>query len=238
MPNTPSQRTTRSNSNTTNFTLQDIKTLIDNSKAEILKALTSEIDKLHALVGSLATRVEDLRRQNANIEARCQALEDSKSENSVQQSKQTELIIRESQERHRRRKYLIVTGLPDNSTGDVEERRIRDETAIRDLCNELGLDEIRLDEIRRIGRIDDTRPRLLRVKCKDFESKMTILKKSKSLRSIHKYQNVFINPDRTFLEREQLKQLRSELRSRREAGEEVMIRHGQVIDISKEKDFQ
>ena len=59
--NTPKQqRVTRSNSNPSNTTLDDIKNIIESSKTEILSFVKSENEKLLSLIASLSKRVDDL----------------------------------------------------------------------------------------------------------------------------------------------------------------------------------
>ena len=59
---------TRSNSNSSTITLNDIKTLIDNAKTEIITIMKKENDKILGLVNSLQKRVEGLEQKNSQLE--------------------------------------------------------------------------------------------------------------------------------------------------------------------------
>ena len=230
---TPSQRTTRSGSSTNAVTLNDIKFLIESSKSEILAALKSEIDELKNTVSSLSKKVEKLDSRHTFLENRCRALEDQcdRADHRVR----TEDLLHEAEERQRKRKHIIVVGLPESKSGTVEERAEGDKSALKDLVADIGVEDFEAVEIRRIGRVSSSRPRLLRVKCKDHESKSNILRKARFLRNNTRYRNMFINPDLTPLQREQNKQLRSELHRRRAAGDRVVIRRGQIVDAGEEE---
>ena len=93
------------------------------------------------------------------------------------------------------------------------------------------MDDLYPEEVSRIGRISDTRPRLLRFKCSSTKEKAEVLRLSKKLRSTQDYYNkVFVNPDLTLLQRKRDKQLRDEVKRRREEGEEVYIRRGRIVN--------
>ena len=240
MPTTPSQRSTRSGSNASNITLHDIKVLIESSKTEILTTLKNEVEKLNDVVSSLTVKVDLLAVKNAELENRCQKLEDqSRNISSIKDLRsETEDLLYEIEERQKRRKHLIVAGLPECSNGTLEERAAKDEETLRELSRGIGLENFDVEEVRRIGRISSSKPRLLRVKCYDNESKIAMLRKARSLRHLPQYSKVYINPDLTLFQREQNKQLRTELRRRREMGEKVTIRRGQIVDLTQEQHFR
>ena len=100
----------------------------------------------------------------------------------------------------------------------------------------VGIADFKPKEVTRIGRISDSRPRLVRFKCNDMKEKTNLLRLSKKLIGKSLYKNVFVNPDRTPKQRVKYNLLREELRSRRELGEDVMIHRGRVIQtISLQK---
>ena len=99
----------------------------------------------------------------------------------------------------------------------------------------LGAGQIALEDISRIGPIRATRPRMLRCKCKKVEDKLFILKAARKLRNYDSFKGIYIDADRTFQQRNFHKTLRTELQSKREAGDDVVIHHGKVI---KKSDIQ
>ena len=242
---TPSQRNLRSTSNSTNITLQDIKSLIESSKSEIINKLNSDMHKLTGMVADVIKRVDDLDKKNNQLEDRCQVLErkledfqkrqvDLNRTNAGSQHNNTEELLQELEDRRRRRDYLIASGLPESSTGTVDERLESDKAALKDICCRLDLTQVYPEDLRRIGRIHPTRPRLLRFKCSNHESRTVLLRRCRSLRNSSILPNVFINPDLTFLQRTQNKAFRAELQQRRNVGETVTIKRGQIIDKAKQ----
>lgn len=242
---TPSQRNLRSTSNSTNITLKDIKSLIESSKAEIINKLNNDMHKLTDMVADVIKRVDDLDKRNNQLEDRCQQLERKLEDVQKRQAdlnptivesqhNNTEELLQELEDRRRRRDYLIVSGLPECSTGSLDERLENDKAALKDICCSLDLSEVNPVDLKRIGRIHPTRPRLLRFKCRDHESRIALLQKCRYLRNSGRYPNVFINPDLTLSQRLQNKTLRAELQRRRNEGERVTIRRGQIIDKTKQ----
>ena len=98
---------------------------------------------------------------------------------------------------------------------------------------EIGVNDMDLvaDQVSRIGPLNtnSSRPRLLRVKCETMEEKLSILRLSKKLRDCEEYKGIYVNPDLTLKQRELGKIQRQELKRRRDAGEDVVIRRGQII---------
>ena len=238
MPNTPSQRSTRSGSNASQVSLNDIKILIETSKTEVVNLVKKENAKLENLIITLSKRLDDLETKNSFLESRCKILEekcDSFPIDGPHMEEMFEEVVTEAMERQRRRKCLIVSGLPEHTQGSAVERRAHDIESLKSLAAEAGVDNLEPEEVVRIGRITSSRPRLLRFKCKTVNEKFTLLKKSMNLRHNSTFSRVFINPDMTRFQRETNKKLRKELRSRREAGEKVLIHRGR---ITREADVQ
>ena len=91
--------------------------------------------------------------------------------------------------------------------------------------------------VHRIGKQGEKRSRLLKVKCKDSESRNRVLRHAKELRKNIKYKNVFINPDRTPLEQRLFKALLQELRERKDSNENVVIFHDRIVNRREIKNF-
>ena len=105
------------------------------------------------------------------------------------------------------------------------------------LLNEIGIEYSYPEIVSRIGSIRSSKPRLIRVKCSDLNEKGRILRESRNLRNLPDFQGIFINPDQTVVQRKRGAELRRELKSRREAGEDVRIRHGRVVTLDQDKNF-
>jgi len=232
MPNTPTHRT-RSGSNA-QITYQDMKALIENLRTD----LTSKIVMVNDKIDELFQRAVESEERVRVLEERCNALWTNLAQRNTNPDLHSEEMLREVEERHRRRKYLVISGIPEQVTGSVEERREADIKAIEDVSRFLGFKDLVPMECSRIGNIRQARHRLLRFKCKTEDKKRSFLSAARNLRSSPDYKNVFVNPDETFVQRKRGREMRQELRRRREAGERVIIRRGQIIEEPRKQNFQ
>lgn len=228
MPQTPCNRITRSGSNASNITLSDIKTLIESSKSEILSGVKSEIERLTTTIQSLINRVEALETKNFILEDRCNQIEEKYNNGSMFDTL-AESLCNEVSLRSTKEKYLVISGLPETASGSVAEKRQNDEEGINQIATSLGVRDFSVTNVSRLGRSDGITPRLLRFKCSTKEARAVLLRKAKDLRTSSSYSRVFISPDLTKFQQQKAKNLQSELKTRREAGEQVVIFRGRII---------
>ena len=172
-------------------------------------------------------------KQNSKLMLRVEELE-LKVENmyglSSQEDFRREELMREVQERHRRRKFVVIKGLQEPSSGSPQERCLKDRSTFELLARRIGVEKLEVEQVSRIGSIQSSKPRLVRLKCFSMETKNSLLRASKNLRGHEEFRNVFINPDLTKLQHERDRVLRSELATRRRAGERVIIRAGRIVE--------
>ena len=138
MPNTPNQRSTRSNSGANaSITLSDIKTLIETSKQEVMNKFEEIIIKQTQELTRLSKRIEDLVKSNFQLENKCKALEE----------KVTNLpstIFEEVEDRHHRRKNLVFTGIPEQTDGSASVRKELDTACVKEILKDLSLNNVEL----------------------------------------------------------------------------------------------
>ena len=138
-------------------------------------------------------------------------------------------LLAEIDERDRRRPNLMISGIPEKTEGSAAERKDFDneqvEALFHNLDRDLGCDDI-LKSFR-VGK-SDSKPRLLKVICLDSATKRKVLTKAKTLRTIASYKDVYVNPDLTPLQQKQNKDLREELKRRKNSAEDVVLRGGKV----------
>lgn len=233
-PNT-NKRNTRSNSQT-DLTFDSIKILIENSKKDLISSMKDEFDSLKETISSLYSRVEKLEEDNKILLKNYQDLinnsVNSKGKNhQLEHSDQVESVLQEVEQRYARRKNVIIKGLPEEDVGSPSERSAKDLENAHNVFRALGVDNARINEVFRLGRINPDRPRLLRVQCQSENIRKGILRKSCTLRNIEGYKNIFVNKDLTLEEQRQRKLLRDELTRRRNEGENVVIRKGRVVQL-------
>ena len=220
-------------------TRKQVERLSNVSKSAPEEDIVSRIDVL------LAKRLDPLRDSLMVLTGKLEALEEKFNELKYEHEKLSELenerleeLYDEAYQRFMKRKYLIVSGIPEQTTGSVEEREEADEKAIESMGRAIGVLEIDPVDVRRIGKINQGRPRLLRFKCSNITIRNSLLRSSKDLKKHREYVNTYINPDQTLLQRMRSKELRTELKRRRDAGEDVLIRRGKIILKSDLQNFQ
>jgi len=249
MPSTPALRATRSSSNPNNsISLTDVKLWIESSEAKILSSLGSDLSKISGLLECLTKRVEDVELKNVKLERRCALLEGNNSVLSAElkrlrdstenlKSEILEDAVKESINRGRRLQSLVIQGVPESLTGSLEERKRYDIGQMKRILCELELPESVVSDVRRVGRKRSDGSRLMVVRMCDYDSRMKILSKSKSLKNSHSMRQVFIKPDMTPMQQAQDKCLRDTLRERRANGEDVIIFRGEVRARSDIQNF-
>ena len=68
-----------------------------------------------------------------------------------------------------------------------------------------------------------------KVICLDSATKRKVLLRAKNRRSIPSYKDVYVNPDLTPLQQRQSKELREEIKRKKNSGKDVIIRGGKII---------
>ena len=223
MSNTPTERQLRPrpNSNTAvgEVTLTDIKLLIESTAAKMMTSLEEKIDRLTTSLSTVLTRMDAIDKKYDDIERRCRKIEEEQLN-----------VISEIEDRERRKQNLMICGIPEREDGTVDERRTWDKQKIESLFQDLGSfhSEV-IASIHRMGKVNTRKPRLLKVVCRNVETKRFILSKAKNLRSLPGHENVYVNPDQTPLEQRQNRELREEYKRRKALNEDVTIRHGRMI---------
>ena len=100
---TPTHKT-RSVTHAQTITLQDMKTLLDNLKSELKQEIHKVNDKLEVLFEKVNATVDRVCR----LEKKCHSLEVKVRERETGSSFDTDEVICEAEERHKRRKFLII----------------------------------------------------------------------------------------------------------------------------------
>jgi len=224
MPQTPNQRSTRSNSSSnTQITLSDIKTLIQESKQQLMDKFENVISKQTEEIASLTKHIEQLKNSNVLLEQKYNSLEDRFTQLST-------TVFDELEDRQRRRNNLMFSGVPEAASGTAEERKQADRGYIEGLMIDLSIFKERmLKDIHRVGKIVPGKPRLLKVKFHDENDRQNVLRKSKSLHNMPNRRQIFINPDYTVSQMHDRKRLFEELKQRRALGDDVVIFRGKVV---------
>lgn len=194
---------------------------------EIYQKLSELIDsKLNALMLKLDNVVQD----QAELRSKVEIIEGRLRDFENHESQTMKDVVTEIEQRVTRKNNVIISGFQEYATGSVEERAAKDKAAVSLMLDHLGIDTNCVKTVRRLGRLDSKKPRIIQLVCNSFEEKQGILKCTRYLHSIDVYKGVFINPDQTKMQRRESFMLREELRRRRLAGEDVVIHRGSIVE--------
>jgi len=153
-------------------------------------------------------------------------------------------------EREERKNNIIIFNLDECEEDGIEKERKHDKREVGKLfgkiCPEVEVKEIREENFVRLGRKANTKVgsgvqkknRPIKVVLPEEQSKGKILKKAKNLRGLAEYSKVGIAPDKTMKERMEDKKLRTELKTRKQNNEDVVVFNGKVMlrtEIAAEK---
>ena len=138
--------------------------------------------------------------------------------------------LREEKERDKRRLNLCLRNMPEADSHTTDRLQI-----IHLFKTKLGANETDLNagirNIKRVGTQSDERPRIIIIECSNSDLKRFLLQNSFKLKNhrLINNRNVFLTPDMTKNQLEDDRKLREELRRRRDNGENVFIRKGQIV---------
>lgn len=135
--------------------------------------------------------------------------------------------INELNEREKRKKNIIIYGVPESGKEVMVERRKEDEKKIAEIMCKIGQDDVKPVFSRRLKSKDAQKPGPLLVELSDKSLRNPILLAAKKLKNYNEHERVYISPDLTEAERQldfQLRQERNKLNAA--LGSESPFRYG------------
>ena len=199
--------------------------------------MKSNMEKLDHTLNCLSARVNEIEQKLTTLDTKQRTQEKEITDIKLSTSKaisdvnaSNEVLCKETLLRWRKRKSVMVLGIPEASSGSVEDRKIADKTMIEKIANALDIPDLAPEEITRIGKIDSSKPRLIRFKCKSDKKRSLLFSKARLLKRTSDFSAVYIFPDQTRIQRQLGKTLQKELSLRKQSGENVMIKNGRVIE--------
>lgn len=142
--------------------------------------------------------------------------------------------IKEYEDQQRRVNNLMLYNMPEINNPNPEIRRAKDIENITRLANDIGIAEVEIKAAIRIGNRweNQGKTRPLKLVMENNHHRKILLDNAKYIgtKSVE-YKNAVITRDMTPKQREEWKLLRSELKTRRDAGEIVTIRQGKVVKL-------
>lgn len=140
----------------------------------------------------------------------------------------------ENLERGNRKNNLVIYNLQESSKMGAGQRYEEDRKHIQKIfTQELLRDGFSIERITRLGKRTEEGRRPILVEMRTEKEKMDILVNAKRMRNSVEYPKLYINKDLTVNERIKEKQLREQLRDRRNNGEkDCIIRNGKIVSRS------
>ncbi|MEW8548754.1 MAG: hypothetical protein AB2693_35075 [Candidatus Thiodiazotropha sp.] len=201
----------------------------------------SEQSNMKKRLNNLEEKGETLENKNVEIEKRLGALEKQENSKTVQDAEVNlthvvDNVLSERADQEKRKFNLICSNLRESDKTSPSERRADDLELMQDLLlNKLEVDSsIEITELVRLGKRgnESNRPRPLRFRVQDLESKNILLRAGKYLRnsSDESVKDIYITPDLTKNQRDEAYKLRQEKKLREEKGEvNLRIVRGKII---------
>ena len=143
-------------------------------------------------------------------------------------------ILNDLRETENRKNNVMIFGLKESNASSPSDCTDDDIARITHLSSELGVTNLQIGNCFRLGR-RSTRPRPIKVTCQNSKQRADLLRSAYNiprLESNLEFKKIFIKPDLSPKEQEIDRQLRRELKRRREMGERIVIRNGRIVEMA------
>lgn len=222
-PKTPSSVEIRDLIRSNREVLQSIRSLKEEIES-FRKSVSSLEGKVASFEASLSTLREGQKKCESNVRTIQSAVENLK----TSQSRLLTDIFDEMELRQQRVNNIMVFGLPEKASGSLIDKEKFDKTSIEGLLAEAGVGRISPGNLRRVGKIVDGRSRPLKVELAGMADVQAVLRSGKTLRKSTRFKTVFVSKDFTKMQQIEMQHLRTELKKRKESGEDVVIYGNQI----------
>ena len=140
-------------------------------------------------------------------------------------------VVDEYVEREKRKNNLVVFNIPESNQIDIKARSKNDISVFNEIVETvLKVQEVQVTKAIRLGKKNSEKPRPLLLSFAQETTKREILSNARILRRSTKWSNVFISPDLTLKERQANREIRAEMKRRRENGEQnLIIKRGKIV---------
>lgn len=185
------------------------------SKQEIIDSVKSDLNELKESIAILNSKVGILEKRIDSNSSDIRKLKRTVDEVAQDTSFVWECgLLEEMEERLLKRKNLIFVGVPEPNEGSLSMNNDKDKAFVDNVVNFLKVDDPKIMDIRRIGRVVTGKSRLLRITCGD-KTRRELLRKARGLRGQNSpYHNIFINIDRTRMQQFQFREKRLKSKER------------------------
>lgn len=142
-------------------------------------------------------------------------------------------VLNDLRETEQRKDNVMIFGLKESNASSSSECIDHDMAHITRLSSELGVSHLQIGGCFRLGR-RSSRPRPIKVICQSSRQRTDLLRSAYNIPKLDSdlgFRRIFIKPDLSPKEQEADRQLRRELKRRREGGERVVIRNGRIVEM-------
>lgn len=196
--------------------IDNILSVVEEIKTSVIKH-EGLFENMSAKLDELSGKINDLGSRTSSLENRVSIIENKLSSVESQNFNSEESVISEVLERQLRSRNLIVFNVPEH----VKNSPTDDTTFVNSLFNSLSINTSTMN-ITRLGKMSD-RPRPLKITLPEATDVFSVLKVKFKLRNFDKFSSIRIFPDRTVMQRNQLREIKSTLEKRKAAGENNLI---------------
>lgn len=205
-----------------------------------VKRLKEENQTMKQEMKELKEKYEDLTKEIKQMDERRKVREEGMVDRAVGEAvKRMEMLLAESErqkeekeDRERRRKNVIIFNLPESNKEQGKDRELDDKQTCEQVFERtLNVGGCKIEKVFRLGKKQDAKVRPTMVKFEDEVSKWQIISKAKYLKEQkdETIKGLIISLDLTLQQREEDYKLRQELKRRREAGEQCIIKRGKIV---------
>ena len=217
----------------TSEALGEYKNIIEANRLEIENIRKTKINQ-----NNVNETNEEIRKELEKVKNEIDVKKTEEEKNTKGTMKQMNHILTQVEEieRERRKNNIVIFNLQEPNGEDGTERYREDEEKCGKIfIEELGVQDLRIEKLIRLGKKSENLRRPLLVKLGSDDEKKTVLKVASKLRNSKNFERLYIARDMTASEREKEKKLRAELIQRKRQGEsEIIIRRGKIIRIEKQ----
>lgn len=188
------------------------------SNIQDIKSSTSEIaseqNRIKAQLSQLETKISQGENKIMSLESDFRQLKIMPESSANYQLSLNEQIIHEIQERKKREHNIIIAGVPEQTSSNVEQRLLNDESEVLKILSQINKDISKPTKIFRIGKFLPGKMRGLKVCFDNPDAAMQLLRSKNKLST-----NVKIFSDQTPAQRDYFQKIKNELTHRVNNGE-------------------
>ena len=202
----------------------------ENQLQEIKETVASSAQQLHDVKETVVTSVETVKTDLKSYSEALQSSGGSVADPATFLNKSLKDVVQDIVHQEDKNRTVMIFGMSEEPSELINDKISE---VFLDLAEKPKLEACRIGKKKSDSSKTQSRP--VRVSLSNSTIVQQILSKSKSLRNSERFKDVFISPDRTVKERQQQRELVTELKKRKtdEPNKRHFIKSGQVISSDK-----